>query len=90
LNVGLVVAGSALTVGALAAVAFVSLATRRTTRGARRRIAVARGLRRGAMIGCVIALGALLRVLDGLTPLSAVFVVAPFIVAEVVLSTRRA
>ena len=58
-------------------------------RGARRDLAVARGLRRGAMAGSVLALIALLRVLDGLTPLTAVFVVAPFVVAEVVLSTRR-
>jgi predicted metal-binding membrane protein len=42
------------------------------------------------MVGCVIALMALLRVVDGLTPLTAIFVVAPFVVAEVVLSTRRA
>jgi hypothetical protein len=90
LSVGLVVAGSALAVGALAAVALVSFATRGTKRGPRRGLAVARGLRRGAMVGCVVALVALLRVMDGLTPLTAIFVVAPFIVAEVVLSTRRA
>jgi hypothetical protein len=42
------------------------------------------------MVGCVIALVALLRVLDGLTTLTAIFVIAPFVVAEVVLSTRRA
>jgi len=87
LTVGLVVIGSSLAVAALAALAFVSLATRTTKRGARRGLAIARGLRRGVMVGCVIAL---LRVADGLTPLTAVFVVVPFIVAEVVLSTRRA
>ena len=70
--------------------AFVSVATRKAKRGARRDAAIARGLRRGAMVGCVIALAALLRVLDGLTALTAVFIVVPFIVAEVVLSTRRA
>jgi len=85
-----VVIGSSLAVAALAAAAFVSIATRRTRRGARRGLAVARGLRRGAMIGCVVGLVALLRVADGLTPLTVVFVLAPFIVAEVVLSTRRA
>ena len=90
LSVGLVVIGSSLAVAALAALAFVSIATRRTKRGARRGLAVARGLRRGVMVGCVIALTALLRVVDGLTPLTAVFVVVPFVVAEVVLSTRRA
>lgn len=90
LSVGLAVAGSALAIGAFAAVALVSLATRRTKRGARRDAAVSRGLRRGVMVGCVVALLALLRVVDGLTTLTAIFVVAPFIVAEVVLSTRRA
>jgi CHASE2 domain-containing sensor protein len=88
--VALVVIGSSLAVAALAAAAFVSIGTRRTKRGARRGIAVARGLRRGVMVGCVIALVALLRLVDGLTPLTAVFVIAPFVVAEVVLSTRRA
>lgn len=87
---GLVVAGGAIAIGALAALALVSAATRRTRRGKGRSAAVASGLRRGAMVGCVVALVALLRVLDGLTPLTAVFVVAPFVVAEVVLSTRRA
>ena len=90
LSVGLVVIGSSLAVAALAALAFVSIATRGTKRGARRGLSVARGLRRGVMVGCVIALAALLRVVDGLTPLTAVFVVVPFVVAEVVLSTRRA
>jgi hypothetical protein len=89
-TVGLAVAGSALTIGALAAVALVSLASRRTKRGARRDVAIARGLRRGVMVGCVVALLALLRILDGLTTLTAIFIVTPFIVAEVVLSTRRA
>jgi len=90
LSVGLVVAGSAVAIGALAALALVAVATRRTKRGSRRVVAVARGLRRGAMLGSAAALLALLRILDGLTPLTAIFVIAPFIVAEVVLTTRRA
>jgi hypothetical protein len=89
-SVGLVVIGSSLAVAALASLAFVSVATWGTKRGARRGLAVARGLRRGVMVGCVIGLAALLRVVDGLTPLTAAFVVVPFVVAEVVLSTRRA
>ena len=89
LSVGLVVIGSAVAIGALVAAALTSAASRRGKRGTRRAAAVARGLRRGAMVGCIVALAALLRALDGLTPLTAVFVVAPFIVAEVVLSTRR-
>ena len=84
------VAGSGLAFGALATVALVSVATRRTKRGGRRDTAMARGVRRGAMVGCVLALIALLRAVDGLTGLTAIFVVAPFVVAEVVLSTRRA
>jgi len=89
-SVGLVAIGSSLAVAALASLAFVSVATWGTKRGARRGLAVARGLRRGVMVGCVIGLAALLRVVDGLTPLTAAFVVVPFVVAEVVLSTRRA
>jgi hypothetical protein len=85
-----VVVGTALAAGAVAAAAFVSIATRRTKRGARRDAAVASGLRRGVMVGCVMALVALLRIVDGLTVLTAIFVLAPFIVAEAVLSTRRA
>ena len=41
------------------------------------------------MTGCAVALVLLLRAVDGLTPLTAVFVVAPFVVAEAVLSRRR-
>ena len=84
------VVGTALAAGALAAAALVAIGTRRTKRGARHAAAVAGGLRRGVMVGCVIALVALLRIVDGLTVLTAIFVVAPFVVAEVVLSTRRA
>jgi hypothetical protein len=90
LSVGLVVGGSAIVAGALAAAIFVGLGTRGAKRGKRREIAAARGLRRGAMVGSVIGLVALLRVVDGLTPLTAVFVIVPFIVAETVLSARRA
>lgn len=58
-------------------------------RGTQREAAVARGLRRGAMVGSAFGLLAVLRLLDGLTPLTASFVVAPFVLAEVVLSARR-
>lgn len=84
-----VVAGLALAAGALAALLFVSLATR-SVRGARRDAATLRGLRRGVMVGCALALLALLRVVDGLTPLTAAFTLAPFLIAEAVLSGRRA
>jgi hypothetical protein len=89
-SVTLVVAGSAIAIGALVSAALVGVAARTGKRGAGRDAAVIRGLRRGAMAGCVVGLAALLRLLDGLTPLTAVFVAAPFVVAEVVLSTRRA
>ena len=90
LSVGLVVGGGAVLVGALAAALFVGLGARGAKRGKRREVAAMRGLRRGAMVGSAIGLIALLRALDGLTPLTAAFVIAPFVVAEAVLSTRRA
>ncbi len=86
---GLVVGGSAIAIGALAAAMFIGLGTRGAKRGKRRELASARGLRRGAMVGSATGLLALLRVVDGLTPLTAVFVIAPFAVAELVLSVRR-
>ena len=85
----LVLAGAAIATGALVAAALVSVGSRRVRRGARRDAAIARGLRRGAMTGSALGLVGLLRVLDGLTPLTAVFVIAPFVVAEAVLSARR-
>ncbi len=84
------VSGAAIAFGALASALFVALAARGAKRGKKGELAAARGLRRGAMVGSVIGLLALLRVLDGLTPLTATFVVAPFVVAEAVLSARRA
>ncbi len=89
LSVGLVVAGVGIAIGALSAAVLVSVGTRRVRRGKKRELAIATGLRRGAMAGSSFALIALLRVLDGLTPLTAIFVIVPFVVAEVVLSTRH-
>ena len=88
LSVGLVVAGAGITIGALIAAVLVATGTRRLRRGKRRELAIATGLRRGAMAGSSLGLIALLRVLDGLTLLTAIFVIVPFVVAEVVLSTR--
>ena len=90
LSVGLVVGGGSILAGALAAALLVGLGARGAKRGKPREVAAARGLRRGAMVGSAIGLIALLRVLDGLTPLTAAFVIAPFVVAEAVLSSRRA
>jgi len=83
------VAGAGIAIGALVAAVLVSSGTRRVRRGRKRDVAVASGLRRGAMAGSSLGLIALLRILDGLTPLTAFFVIAPFVVAEIVLSTRR-
>ena len=82
-------AGGGIAIAALVAAILVSSGTRRLRRGKKRDTAIAAGLRRGAMAGSAIGLIALLRVLDGLTALTAIFVIAPFVVAEVVLSTRR-
>ena len=81
--------GTSLAIGAVAAALFVGLGARGSTRGKRREAAAARGLRRGAMVGSAVGLLALLRVVDGLTVLTAVFVIVPFMVAEAVLSARR-
>ena len=90
LAIGVVAAGVALTTGGLVGGALVWDGLRRNARGVKRDRAVARGLRRGAMAGCILALGVLLRALDGLTPLTAILVAGPFIVAEAILSARRA
>lgn len=89
LSVGLVVGGAAIAIGALAGALLVSFGGRDTKRGKQRAAAGARALRRGAMVGSVVGLVALLRVVDGLTPLTLLFVVAPFLVAEAVLAGRR-
>ena len=82
-------AGAGIAIGALAALAFVS-ATRRVIPAPQRAAALVRGIRRGTMVGCAAALLLVLRAVDGLTPVTTVFVIAPFVVAEAVLSTRRA
>ena len=89
MSVGLVVGGAAIATGSLAGALFVSLGGRDTKRGKQRAVAAAHGLRRGAMVGSVVGLVALLRVVDGLTPLTLLFVIAPFLVAEAVLAGRR-
>lgn len=61
-------------------------ATGRRLRG--RRPARARALRRGLGIGAIIGILAALRVVDGLTPLTALFVVLAFALAEYILSAR--
>ena len=81
------IAGAAVATGALVAAALVAVASRRR-RGRVRDIEVVRAIRRGAVAGSIVGLIALLRVIDGLTPLTAAFVVGAFAIAEIVLSTR--
>jgi len=81
------IAGVAVTVGALVAAALVAVAGR-GRRGAARDRSTLRAVRRGTVVGAVVGLVALLRVIDGLTPLTATFVVGAFLLAEVVLSAR--
>jgi len=81
------IAGSAVTAGALVAAAFATVAS--WGRGGRaRKLGMIRAIRRGAIAGSIVGLVALLRVIDGLTPLTAAFVVGAFVLAEVVLSAR--
>lgn len=77
----------ALVSGALTARALLALGGPRSGRG--RTTARAVALRRGAEVGACVAILATLRVIDGLTPLTAAFVVLAFAVAEYVASARR-
>lgn len=79
------ITGAAVTAGALVAAAFAA-ATR--GRGRARSVGMVRAVRRGAIAGAIVGLVAVLRVIDGLTPLTAAFVVGAFVLAEVVLSAR--
>ena len=81
------IAGAAVTTGALVAAAFVAAASR-GRRGPGRAGSTPRAVRRGAIAGSIVGLIALLRVIDGLTPLTAAFVVGTFLLAELVLSAR--
>ncbi len=59
-------------------------------RDRRARAARARAVRRGAEIGAVVGIVAALQVVHGLSPLTAVFVVLSFAIAEYVLSAGTA
>lgn len=58
-------------------------------RGARARTATSRALRRGIEFGAVVGIVAALQVARGLTPLTALFVILSFAVAEYLLSAER-
>lgn len=81
--VGVIAAASA---AASAIGALVLLRYAGVGRSVRARASRLRALRRGVEIGAVVGLIATLRVIDGLTPLTALFVVLSFAVAEYVLS----
>ncbi|TME69266.1 MAG: hypothetical protein E6I48_15970 [Chloroflexi bacterium] len=85
LAVGFVIAAVAVCSGALAAALLLSVPE--AGRGRQKR-AVAPALRRGAELTAIIALLLLLRVVDGLTPITGGFIVLGFFVAEVILSAR--
>ncbi|MBI3522120.1 MAG: hypothetical protein HY071_03340 [Chloroflexi bacterium] len=84
--VGVVIGSAGIGVGALAAWIMFGGAASGHGRRARARAAVA--LRRGAAVGLVVSILATLRVADGLTPITAAFVVLAFALAEVTLSAR--
>lgn len=73
----------------VAAGAIATVAQLRATRGARRRTPLrAVVVRRGVEIGAVVALLLWLRAIDGLSILTAAFVVGAFFVAEAIVSAR--
>lgn len=86
-SLAIVIASAGVLAGALTARALVWL----TARGMRRRARAAAtlvALRRGAEVGGAVALLALLRAIDGLTLITAAFVILAFGLAEAVLSAR--
>lgn len=80
------VIGLGLLIGALVARAM--LAFGRPGRSARASRDRARALRRGAGVGAIAAILVALRAIDGLSPLTAGFVVLAFVLAEVALTAR--
>jgi hypothetical protein len=86
------VAGASLAVAGLAALLALALEERWAARSQPRRRAprTARALRRGLGLGAVVAALGLLRAVDGLSVLTGGFVVAGFVLAELVLSARSA
>ncbi|HET8569581.1 MAG TPA: hypothetical protein VFM93_11425 [Candidatus Limnocylindria bacterium] len=77
---------AAIAVAAGAAAARLLLPARRGRRGAS--APATRAIRRGLAVGAAVGLLAALRVVDGLTPLTAAFVIAGFALAEVALTAR--
>lgn len=80
----LVVLAAAIAAGSLASLLLLRSAA--AGRSARARVSRGRAVRRGAEIGVAFGLIAALQLIGGLTPLTALFVVLSFAVAEYVLS----
>lgn len=78
----------ALALAAGAGTARVLLGLARGGRSARARWERTRALRRGAEAGVIVGALLALRAIDGLTPLTAGFVMLAFVLAEVALTTR--
>ncbi|MFN2519575.1 MAG: hypothetical protein ABR525_00850 [Candidatus Limnocylindria bacterium] len=85
-----VVVAAAVATGALASFVALHLDPARSTRGRASVRARRISLRRGAEIGGAVALLAILRAADGLTPLTGAFVLLAFVAAEAVVSARGA
>jgi len=87
----LVVAGATLTSAGLAGLGAIFLEERAAAGATPRRRPAHRGraARRGIGLGLVVGAFALLRAVDGLSVITATFVLAGFVLAELVLSSRR-
>lgn len=79
-----VIAGASVAAASITALLLLRYAA--VGRSVRARASRAAALRRGVELGAVVGLIATLRVIDGLTPLTALFVVLSFAIAEYVLS----
>lgn len=84
---GVIAVIAAASVAAATLAALVLLRYAAAGRSIRARISRFAALRRGIEVGAIIGLIATLRVIDGLTPLTALFVVLSFAIAEYVLSS---
>jgi hypothetical protein len=85
LAVGLVIAAVAVCCGALSALLLLGVPM---AEGRRRQRAPAPALRRGIEVTAIVGLLLLLRVVDGLTLITGGFIVAGFLVAELIVSAR--
>jgi ABC-type Fe3+-siderophore transport system permease subunit len=85
-----IIAGASLALGAAAALVALWLEERWAPLGRRRMLRAQwiRALRRGALVGALVAALASLRAIGGLTPITGGFVLAGLALAEIVLAAR--